>query len=169
MPIDAYIGSSESNEWYTPPYIVGRVRNVLGTIDLDPASSLTANAIVRAEHYYNEGDGGLRQSWFGNVFLNPPYGTLVSPFTHKLVDEYERGSVKSAILLVAARTDTQWFQYFRDYPRCFLRGRVRFIDSATGEVSGPAGFPSAVVYFGHDLSTFVTHFADLGDIYERIH
>jgi hypothetical protein len=40
------IHSSESAEWFTPPRYIQAVREVLGGIDLDPASSRAASRIV---------------------------------------------------------------------------------------------------------------------------
>ena len=40
--------AAQSNEWVTPQALVSAVRNVLGNIDLDPASSALANARVQA-------------------------------------------------------------------------------------------------------------------------
>lgn len=68
------INSSNSNEWYTPPRYVEAAREVLGAIDLDPASCETGNRIVRAKAYFAEARNGLVQRWYGRVFLNPPYG-----------------------------------------------------------------------------------------------
>lgn len=67
--------SSESVEHYTPPAIVEAARRVMGTIDLDPASSkLAQDKIVRARKWYGEHDNGFVQTWKGRVFLNPPGG-----------------------------------------------------------------------------------------------
>lgn len=68
--------SSESNEHGTPPEIVYPAQDVLGVIDLDPASDELFNQIVEAKKIYTEADDGLAQRWFGNVFLNPPGGLL---------------------------------------------------------------------------------------------
>lgn len=70
------IHSAASNEWYTPPEIVEKARAVLGVIDLDPASTATANTIVGATVHFGQGetfiDGLAVPAWYGNVFLNPP-------------------------------------------------------------------------------------------------
>ncbi len=92
-------------EIYTPPDIVEAWREVLGTIDLDPASSLVANRLIKATTIYTEpafevvgemrgfetdfGDdpsatlplrryvdwGGLAHEWHGTCCLNPPFGS----------------------------------------------------------------------------------------------
>jgi len=60
-------------DWYTPELYVDLARRVMGTIDLDPASSDKAQEVAQAEKFYTEADDGLQQAWWGNVFLNPPY------------------------------------------------------------------------------------------------
>lgn len=165
LPNRAYKNSSESNEWYTPSYLIELARAVMGGIDLDPASSEEANLTVQAGEIFSEETDGLIQSWFGRVWLNPPYGDDAGKFVDKLVSEYEAGNVEQAILLVASRTDTQWFRKLRKYPRCFLFGRIKFINGQSGQVGDPAGFPSMVVYFGYDLRGFAEFFGKQGDVY----
>lgn len=165
QPNRAYKNSSESNEWYTPRWIIEKALAVMGGIDLDPASSLEANKAVLAKQIYTIDDNALMQSWFGRVWLNPPYGDDVLPFVDKLLVSVESGEVVEALLLVAARTDTAWFRKLREYPRCFIWGRIKFINGATGEAGDPAGFPSMVVYMGPNYLTFKDEFSSIGDIY----
>ena len=66
--------SSLSNEHYTPPSIVEAAREVMGGIDLDPASCRKANRHIKAERYFTQKDNGYLQDWHGRVFLNPPGG-----------------------------------------------------------------------------------------------
>lgn len=60
----------------TPEWLLDKVRHVLGTIALDPASSAEANARVRAKHYFSRAEDGLSQPWHGPLFLSPPGGRL---------------------------------------------------------------------------------------------
>lgn len=69
--------SSATQEHYTPADVVEAAREVLGGIDLDPASCAEANATVRATRYFTRADDGLDRAWGGGrVFLNPPGGTF---------------------------------------------------------------------------------------------
>ena len=50
---DAHVGpNSGVPEWYTPAELIDAARDVLGGIDLDPASSAIANETVKAERYF---------------------------------------------------------------------------------------------------------------------
>ena len=69
--------SSASDEWYTPPEYVELARAVLGGIDIDPATSETAQGWVRAATWYTINDDGLAQPWRGRLWLNPPYGAQI--------------------------------------------------------------------------------------------
>lgn len=73
--------SSESNEHYTPAYIVEAARAALGgQIDLDPATCALANEVVKADRWFGRGsplgEDGLAHVWGGTVFLNPPGGLV---------------------------------------------------------------------------------------------
>lgn len=152
--------SSATPDWNTPPHVIDRVLNVLGSIDLDPCSNSNADPNVPAETYYTKEDDGLKQIWTGRVYLNPPYGREISCWVRKLHDAYQAGSVCEAVALLPARTDTRWFRILRPYPKCFVTGRLKF-----GDAQNSAPFPSVVVYLGDRLNRFAAVFASLGDVY----
>ena len=135
----------------------------MGGIDLDPASSPEANEVVRASRFYTREDYGLIQDWTANsIFVNPPFGDAVGEFVEKLLATYESGAVSQAILLVAARTDTQWFKLLYDYPLCFVEGRGVYWNP--GRPSGES-FASVFAYLGPNLGSFVLEFSQYGTVY----
>ncbi len=154
--------SSETPEWYTPADLLDLVVQAFGVIDLDPCSN-SGEPNVPATMHYTVADNGLAQAWHGRVFMNPPYGREIVEWIEKLVEEYRAGRVTQGIALVPARTDTAWFRMLRDFPRCFISGRLRFNGSDTG-----APFPSMVVYLGHDITGFAGAFSRIGDIFTRL-
>lgn len=90
----------QTDSHYTPKIYLDAVREVLGGVDLDPASSETANETVQATNYFTEEQNGLAQRWSGNVFCNPPGGRLDNKsipklFWQKLMDS--RNSIDHAI------------------------------------------------------------------------
>lgn len=135
-------------EWYTPPEILAAARDVLGAIDLDPASSPAAQRRVRARRYFTAAEDGLARRWHGRVWLNPPYAQPhIARFVAKLVAELAAGRVAAAILLTHNYTDTAWFHQAAGAARavCFTRGRVRFLDPAGQPASPTQG--QALFYF----------------------
>ena len=152
--------SSESEEWYTPPKIIELSLKVLGEIDLDPCSDAGSN--IPATNRFTKEDDGLTKPWAGHVYMNPPYGRAIVGWAEKLCEEYARGSVTSAIALVPARVDTDWFRLFRDFAVCFIDGRLKF---SGHENSAP--FPSAVIYLGKDIESFNAAFSGVGDVWIR--
>lgn len=184
------IHSSVSNEWFTPATYIEAARQVMGSIDLDPASCLEANQIVDAHEFYTEETNGLIRVWHGNVFLNPPYGkvpTTVSVnkkgmittkvvqksnqaiWTEKLLTEWYAHRIKSAILLVNAVPDREWFQplWDDDRPICFTSSRIKFIAAGSGKKNQPT-HGNAFVYFGPRENMFVERFYQFGVIARKV-
>jgi hypothetical protein len=152
--------SSESDEWYTPQHIVRRVCDVLGTVDLDPCSNNSEHPNIPATHHLTASDDGLAHPWFGRVYMNPPYGREISDWISHLCQEWYVGHVTEAIVLVPSRTDTEWFRQLREFPRCFIWGRLKFSDN-----DNSAPFPSMAVYLGNHPQRFADCFCDVGDVY----
>ena len=154
--------NSGENEWYTPPEYIEAAREVMGSIDLDPASCETAQANVKARRFFTVDDDGLSRKWSGNVWLNPPYGKdVIGQFASKVVDESRR--FEQAIVLVNNATDTAWFHQLASVASavCFIRGRVKFLDKS----GKPANTPvqgQAVLYIGHDAIKFRNAFSRFG-------
>lgn len=158
--------SSRDNEYYTPPIYVNEARALMGNIDLDPASCDRANRTVKAAKFYTLETDGLSQEWHGNVWLNPPYGTLAGAFAARLLKEYKAGRVKQAVMLVNANiTDTKWFAPFWDYLICFTNHRIDFLnsDEKSGSTHG-----SLFVYLGHNQADFIRKFKQFGVVVRRV-
>lgn len=151
------------NEWYTPAEFIEAARDVLGEIDLDPASSARAQETVRAGRFLTEADNGLIADWFGRVWLNPPYAQPhIANFAAKMIEQRLAGNVEAAVMLTHNYTDTGWFQglALAADAICFTRGRIRFVDPDGGLAAPTQG--QAFFYFGADVERFAERFASIG-------
>jgi phage N-6-adenine-methyltransferase len=157
----------DSYEWFTPAEYIKAAREVMGGIDLDPASCAEANAVVKATRFYTRDDDGLAQPWAGRVWLNPPYNMpLIEDFCRKLTDEYEAGNVTAAVVLVNNSTDTGWFHVLLEAAPvvCFTRGRLKFWNG-TDRLAARQG--QALFYLGSDPDKFAKVFGAFGAVLRK--
>lgn len=151
------------NEWYTPRQYLDVARELLGGIDLDPASSALANETVQAKRFFSLDDNGLAREWDGKVWLNPPYAQpAIQLFAEKIVAEVRAGRVTEAVMLTHNYTDTEWFHHAESAASaiCFTRGRIRFV-SPQGELASPTQ-GQAFFYFGARADAFASAFKRFG-------
>lgn len=165
--------SSASVEWYTPVCYLDAVREVLGDIDLDPASSEQANQTVRADRIFTKEDDGLARDWFGRVFLNPPYGriaggeSLAGAFCAKAIEQFEAGKIDAGIILVNSLHSQSWQAPLYDFPVCFVDHRIQFA-SADGEVNKSPTFQNIFIYLGRDIGKFAASFDRFGYVMQKV-
>lgn len=135
LPSESIHHSSESNEWYTPPEWIALAREVMGGIDIDPASCEAAQKNVQAKVFYTQEDDGFDRDWHGRLWLNPPYGAKskakgvhgAGAWIEKAVDQFDADNVSEGILLLRLTGSKGIRDLEARFPRCSV-GRVPFID-----------------------------------------
>ena len=151
-------------EWYTPSEYIKAAREVMGGIDLDPASSEIANLTVKATKFFTVNDNGLLQEWRGRVWLNPPFASgLIEQFVDKLVSEFGLCHVTEAVALVDNATETRWFRKLTNSSNAivFTVGRINFRKGGTFEEGSPTR-GQAFFHFGSDPDKFYQVFSRFG-------
>lgn len=155
--------NSGNNEWYTPAEYIEAAKQVLGEIDLDPASSPAANQVVQAKYFLTIEDDGLEHPWYGRVWMNPPYAAdLIQKFIDKFAGHVRNGDIEEGIVLVNNATETAWFHQLIEVANAvvFPRGRIRY-----WQPEGTAGAPlqgQAILYTGSKPLAFLDTFRDFG-------
>jgi hypothetical protein len=123
--------TGSSDEWYTPAYIF----DAMGVrFDLDVAAPEAGPLHVPAgEWFWHE---SLDQSWFGFVWMNPPFGGRngYRPWAEKFLRH------GNGVALAPNRTGAPWFSTFMARCECalFISPKVKFIrpDGTRGEQPG---------------------------------
>jgi phage N-6-adenine-methyltransferase len=138
MSINLGMMTSATDEWATPQDFFEQQNRLHGPFDID----VCANAEnAKCEKYYDKEVDGLKQTWIGKCWMNPPYGRSIGLWMKKAYESAENGAV--VVCLVPARTDTKWWhEYAIKGQVFFIKGRLKF-----GGSKNSAPFPSAVVVF----------------------
>jgi len=133
--MSGYINKSKSDSWSTPNKLYTELNKEFNFDDYDPCPLND-----------NPDKDGLLEDWANTTFVNPPYSKLKSTkkrigWIDKAHNECKKG--KTIIMLLPARTCTQWFHDIilkNNYEIRFIKGRLRFGDSKNA-----APFPSMII------------------------
>lgn len=128
-----------TNEWLTPRWII----EALGPFDLDPCAS-DPRPFNCARVNWSVDDDGLSRTWFGLVWMNPPYGRSVGVWLDRLA------TYGCGIALVFARTDTAAMSEAigRSSGQLWLSGRPTFLRPSGAAGRANSGAPVVFLAFG---------------------
>lgn len=169
-----YLTSSESNEWYTPEWLINHVKRFYGgKITLDPFSNLIAQSWIDAEIFWtiNSPNPLNLPSWkvrdYTKLWSNPPYGTIGGKCILKIIDEYQKNNIDEALVLVKGDSEgirrlvkiAVWLEF---------NERINFV-KPDGKISG-SGIPGIRLFYlcknPARRDDFDLHFYKLGTICE---
>lgn len=179
----AYIGKKplsennedrDSNAWYTPAKYIEIARTVMGSIDIDPYSCEEANKVVKAKKFFTENDNALTKDWNligrATVWANPPYGRgIIDKCTSKIIEEYYKGGISQAIILVNNATETAWFQELASEASsiCLVSKRIAFYNTDNKEVSGNTRGQVFIYLNETDNGAFKREFSSIGQVFSK--
>ena len=107
---------SATVEWPTPQDLFDKLDAEFGfTTDV---AATPDNA--KCKHYYTQEQDGLKQTWRGVCWMNPPYGRAMVDWLKKAIRETWNGT--TTVCLIPARTNTTWW-----HDLCQKYGEVRFV------------------------------------------
>lgn len=98
-------GLNVAGEWFTPEDLYQEFVDRYGPFTLDVAADASNSKCVE---YFTKEQDGLKQTWHGRVWCNPPYKNLID-WVSKAYFEVRMGHCEIAVLLLPTHTSTKWF------------------------------------------------------------
>lgn len=151
-----------NDNWGTPAWLYDLLNKNFGPFTVDTCADAENSKVPGS--FFDIAADGLKQTWTGKCWCNPPYSG-VTDWVKKAYDSvYVAKTAERAVLLVANRTETEWFhEYAAKGLVFFLRSRVKFVEpkdmkpllDADGNVkkrSSPT-FGSIVIVFDRGINT----------------
>ena len=194
--MSSQIVSYSENDFISPPELIATTAAFFGgSIDLDPASSESANSVVQADRFFTWKENGLNQPWKADsVFLYPPKNTLSGAEQPKdtrlfrknlrfkksaqrvwlelcynkwLRNEFGQGIIFLTSSEVALLV-TQKIGF--DFPLCILSERPRLLHEQTlkpvqAKVFGFIYYLPSQLNYENSIRSFSEHYSNLGRVY----
>ena len=152
----------ETDERYTPSWVLERVEKALNGIDLDPCADPRKR--VPATRHLTKEDDALASAWAGSVFMNPPFSDT-SVWVKHLSIYIATGAVDQAIVLVPQGSVTnKGFSLFMNQASAMvlLTPRLNFLDLNYEPIGEFSSFNVALVYYGVHTTRFLDSFDEVG-------
>ena len=129
--------------------------------DLDVCAS---HDNAKCNKYFTKDLHPLEIAWFGNCWMNPPYGKKIGLWIQKAWEEAQKGIL--IVCLLPASTDTKWWHEFimKSYEIRFIKDRLYF---SIGSKTGRSPFGSVIVIFKKGIH--IPKIKSIGPYNNRIH
>jgi DNA (cytosine-5)-methyltransferase 1 len=153
--IEKWHAQDKANHFMTPLWLT-RFLNFVCPIELDAASSESANSIHGFPRFFSKEDNSLTTSWKVrkgcSVFVNPPYtgASTLLDWSNKSVSEFKKNGQTIFLLVPARSPESQWFTKLLQNAThvVFCKKRLNHNEIITKQVGS---FASAIVVLGGDL------------------
>lgn len=155
----------DGDSWSTPEWLIDLCIDVVGPFDVDPATHELARKIVAARTYYTAQTNGLDKSWWGNVWLNPPYSTeLIRQFASKALAEWARGDIANMFVLTNTSHSVGWWKDLASKASAvvLLSKRVSFWHPDPNAICERPRYDNTLFYFGDEAGRVAELFEDHG-------
>jgi hypothetical protein len=136
------LNKGTSDEHYTPKHIF-KALNVI--FDLDVAAPL-GGGNAPALYYFDEERDGLKQKWWGNVWMNPPYSSP-SAWVDKFLDH------KQGIALLPITRGRWWDRLWAESGAILPTAYNLKFERPNGEATKPILFRTALYALGESNIT----------------
>jgi len=149
-------GASNTDERYSPQWILDLAIEVMGGIDLDPCADPLKR--VPAQVHYTKEQDGLELPWSGRIYLNPPYSGSSKWFKHLCI-YIETGAVTEAIVLVpitslGSKGAKLLMKRTASCLTLFDRS-INFLDESYKELPSSTPIPLCLIYCGGKSEKFL--------------
>lgn len=142
--------SSKSDEYQTPRKYFEAARLVMGSIDLDIASSEENNKRILAKEFYSKENSMYNNPFYGNAWLNPSYSKPnLTKATARIINYYGAG-LEQLIYLIPSYTSEDWYHKCLKFASaiCLPDHRIIFLLNKKYQLS--PRFANTFFYFGND-------------------
>lgn len=163
-----HTGNGDSDEYATPPELWRSLAKRVDGFDVDPASGAEAQPIAPTR--YTKEDDGLSKAWYGDVWLNPPFGDTTGDggvskkdrWLRKARNEVTRDAVRTVTVLLPVDTSTDWFhRHVVEAPAlCLMDRRPQF----EGE-SVHTSFATCIAVFGDPPEELIDVLEEWGAVF----
>ena len=171
--------------WFTPQVYIDAAREVMGDIDVDPATTERVQKRIKAKVYHTDTKekDAFKFHWYGRMMLCPPYKEgLIDKFFYKVIDEYKLGNLTEGI--ICTHMEDSGAIYFQDIfsfcnAFCLHRGHIKWWKGHYPEEVAmkklgiewhPGGYSkhySCFLYFGPNKDKFIQTFLNFGVTYGK--
>jgi hypothetical protein len=178
-----YMGKNvgTGQKWHTPQIFIDAARELMGEIDLDPATDEIAQRRIKAKVYHTKepDKDAFKFEWYGKMILCPPYKIgLIDKFMEKTIDQWDKGNITEAIIMPhTSTTQEEWFQlmFKRCNAFCLLRERVKWVKGHKADelFYKKLGMPwdheysdhgSCIFYLGPQVDKFARIYSQFGEV-----